>query len=99
MDALGRKFGLHRTTIIAQLVRRGVRRRLVRKMTDTLVARASERYSEGLSIAAVAAEFAVLARTLTPGIPGGRYLHQRTSRFGSLHHPHRRFSPGYATSS
>jgi AraC-like DNA-binding protein len=65
IDALGRRYGVHRTTIIGQLDRRGVpRRRVARKMTDSLVARASERYSEGLSVGDVASEFGVHARTL-----------------------------------
>lgn len=65
IDALGRRYGVHRTTIITHLDRRGVpRRRVVRKMNDSLVVRASERYAKGLSIAAVAVEFGVHARTL-----------------------------------
>jgi AraC-like DNA-binding protein len=65
IDALIRRYGVHRTTIIAHLDRRGVPRRLVgRKMTDPLVTQASERYSEGLSLADVASEFGVHARTL-----------------------------------
>ena len=65
IDALGRRYGVHRTTVIGQLDRRGVpRRRVVRKMTDSVVARAAERYSEGLSVADVASEFGVHARTL-----------------------------------
>jgi AraC-like DNA-binding protein len=36
-------------------------------MTDSLVARASERYAEGLSVAAVAVEFGVHERTLARG--------------------------------
>jgi AraC-like DNA-binding protein len=65
IDALGRRYGIHRTTIITHLDQREVpRRRVVRKMTDSLVARASERYAEGLSVAAVAAAFGVHERTL-----------------------------------
>ena len=65
IDAFGRRYGVHRTTIIAQLDRRGVpRRRVDRKLTDALLARASARYSEGLSVADVASEFGVHARTL-----------------------------------
>ena len=65
IDALAQRYGVHRTTIIAQLDRRGVpRRRVVRKMTDAMVSRASERYSEGLSLAAVTSQFGVHARTL-----------------------------------
>jgi AraC-like DNA-binding protein len=65
IDALGRRYGVHRTTIIVQLDRRGVRRRRVaRKMTDPLVAQAAKRYAEGLSVADVASEFGVHARTL-----------------------------------
>ena len=65
IDALGRRYGVHRTTVIGQLDRRGVpRRRSARKMSDPLVARAADRYSEGLSVADVASEFGVHARTL-----------------------------------
>ena len=65
IDALGRRYGVHRTTIIAHLDRRGVtRRHVARKMTDPLVAQASERYAEGLSVADVASEFAVHPGTL-----------------------------------
>jgi transposase-like protein len=65
IDALGRRYGVHRTTVIGQLDRRGVpRRRSARKMSDPLVARAAERYSQGLSVADVASEFGVHARTL-----------------------------------
>lgn len=53
------------TTVTVQLDRRGVpRRRSARKMTDPLVVRAAERYSEGLPVADVASEFGVHARTL-----------------------------------
>jgi len=65
IDALARRYGVHRTTVIGQLDRGGVpRRRATRKMSDPLVARAAERYSEGLSVADVASEFGVHARTL-----------------------------------
>jgi transposase-like protein len=65
IDAVGRRYGVHRTTVIGQLDRRGVpRRRTPRKMSEPLVARAVERYSEGLSVADVASEFGVHAMTL-----------------------------------
>ena len=65
IDALARRYGIHRTTIIAHLDRQGVpRRRVARKMTDTLVALASERYAEGPSLAAVASELGIHPRTL-----------------------------------
>jgi AraC-like DNA-binding protein len=40
------------------------RRRVVRKMTDSLVAQASMRYARGLSLVDVAAEYGVHERTL-----------------------------------
>jgi lambda repressor-like predicted transcriptional regulator len=65
IDALGRRYGVHRTTIIHHLDRQGVpRRRVVRKMTDSLVAQASKRYARGLSLVDVAAEYGVHERTL-----------------------------------
>jgi lambda repressor-like predicted transcriptional regulator len=65
IDELGRRCGVHRTTIIAHLDRRWVpRRRVVRKLTDSLLAVASGRYAEGLSVAAVAAELGVHERNL-----------------------------------
>ena len=76
MDALARRYGVHRTTIIAHLDRRGVaRRRVARKMTDALVARASRRYAEGLSVADVASEFGVHRKNARPGVPAGRDSH------------------------
>ena len=65
IDALGRRYRVHRTTVIRHLDDLGVRRRrVVRKMTNPHVAQASKRYAEGLSLADVASEFGVHERTL-----------------------------------
>ena len=46
IDDLARSYGVNRTTIIKHLDKQGVaRRRVVRKMTDTLVAEAALMYS------------------------------------------------------
>ncbi len=65
IDALARRYQVHRTTVIHHLDQaRVVRRRIVRKMTDDAVARAAARYRQGASIAAVAATFGVHSKTL-----------------------------------
>ena len=65
IDALARRYEIHRTTVIHHLDQSGVaRRRVVRKMTDELVALAAARYEQGRSLAAVASEFGVHQRTL-----------------------------------
>ena len=51
IDALARRYAVHRTTVIHHLDQRGVpRRRVVRKMTDSMVAAASKRYATGVSL-------------------------------------------------
>jgi len=65
IDALARRYAVHRTTVIHHLDQRGVpRRRVVRKMTDSMVAAASKRYATGVSLVDVAAEYGVHERTL-----------------------------------
>ena len=65
IDALARRYKIHRTTVIHHLDRAGIaRRRVVRKMTDASVALAAERHAQGASLALVASEFAVHERTL-----------------------------------
>ena len=65
IDALARRYHLHRTTVIHHLEQAGVaRRRVIRKMTDESVALAAARYEQGASLAVVAAEFGVHQRTL-----------------------------------
>ena len=65
IDALARRYRVHRTTVINQLDQAGVaRRRVVRKMTDKSVAVAAARYEQGASLAVVASEFGVHQRTL-----------------------------------
>jgi len=65
IDALARRFAIHRTTVIGHLDRLGVpRRRTVRKMTDRAVQQVATRYRRGESLKVVAAKFGVDARTL-----------------------------------
>jgi hypothetical protein len=65
IDDLARSYGIHRTTIIKHLDQRAVpRRRVVRKMTDVLVAKAAVMYCDGHSLATVANRFKVDTRTL-----------------------------------
>ena len=65
INELARNFHIHPTTVMSHLDDRNVQRRpILRKMTDEQVATAAHRYGEGQSLAAVAAELAVHARTL-----------------------------------
>ena len=65
IDALARRFEVHRTTVSHHLDQAGVnRRRVVRKMTDKSVALAAARYEQGASLLTVASEFKVHQRTL-----------------------------------
>ena len=65
VDLLAAQLGVHRTTIMDHLERRGVqRRRAMRKLTDRLIRDAAGCYEAGESLKAVAARFGVDARTL-----------------------------------
>ena len=65
IDALARRYEIHRTTVIHHLDQAGItRRREVRKMTDEWVALAAARYEQGASLAAGASEFGLHQRTL-----------------------------------
>ena len=65
IDALARRYEVHRTTVIHHLDQAGIaRRRVVRKMNDELVVLAAARYEHGASLAVVASEFGVHQRTL-----------------------------------
>jgi transposase len=58
-------WGVHRTTVLAHLERRGVpRRRNTRKLTDDQVSEAARRYRQGDSLDTVAAHFGVSQRTI-----------------------------------
>ena len=64
IDELARSFGVNRTTIIKHLDQRSVpRRRVVRKMTDVLVAEAAAMYLHGDSLWTVADAFKIDTRT------------------------------------
>jgi hypothetical protein len=65
IDELARSHQVNRTTIIKHLDQRDMpRRRVVRKMTDALVAAAAAMYRDGHSLAVVANKFNVALRTL-----------------------------------
>ena len=65
INALSRRFGIHRTTVMTHLKNRGVeRRRSIRKLSDASVAQAAILYAEGLSLARVAKEFGVSEVTI-----------------------------------
>jgi AraC-like DNA-binding protein len=65
IDSLGRRFGVHRTTLLHHLDRRGVPRPPnTRKMTDRSVRQAETRYRKSESLKAVASRFGVDPRTL-----------------------------------
>ncbi len=78
IDELARSHGVNRTTIITHLDKRDVpRRRVVRKMTDALVAEAAVEYRDGHSLAIVANKFNVAsgpyaASSTRPVSPPGR---------------------------
>ena len=85
IDELARRYGVHRTTIIAQLDRRDVpRRRVARKMTDALVARASERYAGRLFTRRRRRGVQGPCTYARPGVSAGWDAHQRASRLDSL---------------
>jgi len=68
IDALTRRFSIHRTTVISHLDRLGVpRRRTVRTMNDRTVRQAATPYRRGESLKVVATNFGVDARTLARG--------------------------------
>jgi AraC-like DNA-binding protein len=65
IDSLARRFGVHRTTILQHVDRRGVRRPAVaRKMTDRTVRQAATRDGKGEPLKLVAARLGVDERTL-----------------------------------
>ena len=65
INALARRFGIHRTTVMNHLESRAVqRRRNVRKLSAANVAMAKGRYAIGLSLASVAKEFGALCANL-----------------------------------
>ena len=65
IDPLAVHLGVHRTTVMDHLERRGIeRRRVVRKMTDRTVRQAARRYGAGESLKVVAGQFEVDASTL-----------------------------------
>ena len=65
IDALARRYEVNRTTVITHLNQAGIaRRRVARKMTDESVAMAAAGYGQGASLAVVANESEVDARTL-----------------------------------
>lgn len=65
IDSLAVHLGVHRTTIIGHLDRRGIeRRKIVRKMTGRSVQQAASHYRSGESLKVVAVRFDVDEKTL-----------------------------------
>jgi AraC-like DNA-binding protein len=65
IDALSRRYNVHRTTVMHHLNQSDVtRRKAARKMSDDTVALAAAQYAQGASLAAVASAFGVHERTL-----------------------------------
>jgi lambda repressor-like predicted transcriptional regulator len=65
IEILANTFGIHRTTVMAHLERRGVSRRSPGKLTDEMVAEAGRRYVSGETLAQIAAHLGVAPSTLT----------------------------------
>ena len=65
IDSLADHLGVHRTTIIGHLDRRGIeRRKIVRRMTDRSVQQAASHYRTGESLKVLAVRFDVDEKTL-----------------------------------
>jgi transposase len=66
IDVLAIRYRVHRTAVIRHLEAQEVpRRRVVRKLRDDQVTKATEPYASGLSLARIAASFDVHEATLT----------------------------------
>jgi predicted DNA binding protein len=65
IEMLANTFGVHRTTAIAHLERRGISRRSPRKLTDEMVTGAEQRYTGGETLAEIAASLGIAPSTLT----------------------------------
>ena len=66
INALARRYAIHRTTVMRHLKFRGVeRRQSVCKLSEASVAQAATLYSNGLSLAKTAKEFGVNEGTIT----------------------------------
>jgi hypothetical protein len=64
IEMLANRFGIHRTTVMAHLERRGIPRRSARKLTDEMVAGAAHRYTSGETLAEIAEQLGVAPSTL-----------------------------------
>ena len=62
---LASTFGIHRTTVMAHLERRGISRRSPRKLTDEMVAGVAHRYARRETLAEIAANLGIAPSTLT----------------------------------
>ena len=65
IDTLAHEFGVHRTTVMEHLKRRGIPRRSPRKLTGQAVAEAAHLYTSGETLAEVAANLGIAPSTLT----------------------------------
>jgi predicted ArsR family transcriptional regulator len=65
VPALAASFGIHRTTVLEHLERRGVQRRPKRrKLSDAQVIEATRAYAEGASLKELGAQLGVSAETV-----------------------------------
>ena len=65
IEMLASTFGIHRTTVMTHLGRRGIPHRTPRKLTAVMVAGAAHRYASGETLAEIAANLGIAPSTLT----------------------------------
>lgn len=65
IEMLASTFGIHRTTVMTHLERRGIPRRAPRKLSDRSTAEAARRYESGETLAEIADGLDVATSTLT----------------------------------
>jgi AraC-like DNA-binding protein len=65
IELLASRFGIHRTTVMTHLERRGISRRSPRRLTDEIVAGAAHCYTTGETLAEIAANLGIAPSTLT----------------------------------
>jgi len=65
IEAVALEFGVHRTTVMTNLERRGVPRRTTRRLSDHMVTEAARLYSSGETLAEIAEHLGIAPSTLT----------------------------------
>ncbi len=88
IDALTRRYDVHRTTVIHHLDQAGVsRRRVVRKMNDESVALAAARYEQGASLEVVAKRVRGAPTNPGPRASPSRSIHPTTTWLDLISRP------------